>query len=321
VRALCEVMKIPVRWNLDREGLGRLHRVREIAGLLDYLENRRGTSLSATDVLSRCQEGVFVGPRTVWHDEAERLLISWQEITGDAQMPIAMLIEYIYEALEEQRREQSIGEGVFLGTVHAAKGMEFDHVMIPADGWMVRDNFRGPEEQRRIFYVAITRARNTLSVFYDRKLRNDYAKELTGDHVYRRSAPVLAHLDEGLLRREYAVLGLSDLYLGYAAGFYPSAAIHRSLARQYAGTEVFLRRRNNRVDVLTGEGTCIARLSKNARDKWNNMLDDVHRVSISAIVRRTKEDETAGYAERCRCDAWEIPLMEVVSEGGTSTPS
>jgi len=42
--------------------------------------------------------------------------------------------EYVYEVLAEQRREQAVGSGIFLSTVHSAKGMEFNHVFVPGGG-------------------------------------------------------------------------------------------------------------------------------------------------------------------------------------------
>jgi DNA helicase-2/ATP-dependent DNA helicase PcrA len=56
---------------------------------------------------------------------------------------------------------------VSLMTVHAAKGLEFDHVYVVALEEGVFPNARslleeGDQEERRLFYVALTRARNTL---------------------------------------------------------------------------------------------------------------------------------------------------------------
>jgi len=58
-----------------------------------------------------------------------------------------------------------------LSTIHSAKGLEFDavHVIHAADGFIPSDMALGTpeglEEERRLFYVAVTRARRNLSIY------------------------------------------------------------------------------------------------------------------------------------------------------------
>jgi DNA helicase-2/ATP-dependent DNA helicase PcrA len=58
-----------------------------------------------------------------------------------------------------------------LSTVHSAKGLEFDavHVIHAADGNFPSDMALGTpeglEEERRLFYVAVTRARRDLAIY------------------------------------------------------------------------------------------------------------------------------------------------------------
>jgi DNA helicase-2/ATP-dependent DNA helicase PcrA len=60
---------------------------------------------------------------------------------------------------------------VVLSTVHSAKGLEFDavHVIHAADGNFPSDmalgSREGLEEERRLFYVALTRARRNLAIY------------------------------------------------------------------------------------------------------------------------------------------------------------
>ncbi len=69
-------------------------------------------------------------------------------------------------------RELSEGEGVNLLTVHASKGLEFDEVYVIdlMDGRFPNRKLAGQggsiEEERRLFYVAVTRARNRLFLSY-----------------------------------------------------------------------------------------------------------------------------------------------------------
>lgn len=63
----------------------------------------------------------------------------------------------------EQDLEPTEAQGVTLATIHGAKGLEWDHVIVLGcdDGALPRPG--EPEEQRRLFYVATTRARESVT--------------------------------------------------------------------------------------------------------------------------------------------------------------
>ena len=74
------------------------------------------------------------------------------------------------QIMEKQIEEQSLSS-IHLMTVHAAKGLEFDAVWIPDCNERVFPYGRMPdektvEEERRIFYVAMTRAKKSLELLY-----------------------------------------------------------------------------------------------------------------------------------------------------------
>jgi DNA helicase II / ATP-dependent DNA helicase PcrA len=66
-------------------------------------------------------------------------------------------------------------EAVTLMTVHSAKGLEFPQVYVTGmeDGLfpLMREDDLDAEEERRLFYVAVTRARQCLSLTYARRRR------------------------------------------------------------------------------------------------------------------------------------------------------
>ncbi|MDR1407896.1 MAG: UvrD-helicase domain-containing protein [Tannerella sp.] len=84
------------------------------------------------------------------------------------------LADFLVEVSLISDQDQDAGEQVdrvTLMTVHAAKGLEFDHVVVAGmednlfPSLMSQDE-RGIEEERRLFYVAITRARRSCVVTY-----------------------------------------------------------------------------------------------------------------------------------------------------------
>jgi len=89
-------------------------------------------------------------------------------LTERLQGPLRDRIKTIDSWTRRSKRDESLGSaGIHLMTAHSAKGLEFDAV------WVVGCNERAfpyegcdLEEERRLFYVALTRARSWLAVSY-----------------------------------------------------------------------------------------------------------------------------------------------------------
>jgi superfamily I DNA/RNA helicase len=86
--------------------------------------------------------------------------------------PLARLEKFLEEITldtEREEDEEGAGQGVTLITMHSCKGLEFPHVTIVGmeDGLLphTRSKEEGTlDEERRLFYVAITRAMETLTI-------------------------------------------------------------------------------------------------------------------------------------------------------------
>lgn len=76
-------------------------------------------------------------------------------------------------------------EGVSVLTMHGSKGLEFDRVYLPdinegvIPGREIRTQ-KAHEEERRLLYVAITRARNALYIYYTRERNRKLSRYLEG---------------------------------------------------------------------------------------------------------------------------------------------
>jgi DNA helicase-2/ATP-dependent DNA helicase PcrA len=97
----------------------------------------------------------------------------------------------------EQDALSSAGGKVALMTLHNAKGLEFDHVLVVG---MEEGTFpharsldeHNLEEERRLAYVGITRAKRSLTLSYA-KLRSNW-----GEREYQMPSRFLAEIPEGL---------------------------------------------------------------------------------------------------------------------------
>jgi len=86
--------------------------------------------------------------------------------------PDATLDEYLQTAVLSSGDTPDSNDQLVISTIHSSKGLEFDQVFIVGleDGIFplerAKDNFAEFEEERRLLYVAITRAKKGLQLSY-----------------------------------------------------------------------------------------------------------------------------------------------------------
>ncbi|OHE00943.1 MAG: ATP-dependent DNA helicase [Sulfurimonas sp. RIFCSPLOWO2_12_36_12] len=104
-------------------------------------------------------------------DEAERVL-NMDEFYGlfrdfVKNSPDSSLDEFLNELTLQSEQDQVEGESIYMMSIHASKGLEFDHIFIIGleEGFLplVGDG-SDLEEERRLGYVSFTRAKDTLTL-------------------------------------------------------------------------------------------------------------------------------------------------------------
>ena len=188
IRALCEHHGIPVTWGIDQKRSPALHspsRNRLLPGPPEdspgNVPPRLGTAEPSAGNSRKPNRKSLDG------GSLQELLSAWEAETADAELPVSTVIEWIYESLAESRREHRLGQGMLLSTIHGAKGMEYPHVFILDGDWKIKPSEKPREEERRLLYVAMTRARETLSIFHRPHAPNPYLNFLQGEFlIWRR---------------------------------------------------------------------------------------------------------------------------------------
>jgi len=97
----------------------------------------------------------------------ERLDQGWTDLGWDD------ILMRLFEAPVEQER----GHGITVTTVHAAKGREWDHVLMPFCDQLSYRPKNGIEEER-VFFVGASRARKTLAFFYSERRVGEWSGEI-----------------------------------------------------------------------------------------------------------------------------------------------
>jgi len=312
VRALAEAAAIPIRWVAQRDKIPPLHQIRELGQFLSQLGSRPNDLKRPVD-LRLLATKIFgaVNPNP-WVQFLFRLVDGWAVESGDAELPVFEALEFLYEACAESRREFSYGAGVTLSTVHAAKGTEFDHVLLIGT-WPLPESPAKLEELRRTFYVGMTRARKSLSVVDRQDLRPSLPGTLNGSAtVIRNGEPLATTAAVDVLN--YETLGLEDLHLGYPGGFPAPAPIHAALGRLQPGDLLHLRLMpGNGIGLFDAADGCVACLSQKAKTDWAGRQASIREIRVLAMVRRQAEqDPEPTRRERYLVSEWEVPIAEVI---------
>jgi len=309
VRAICEQENIPLALVMDSRLLPPLHRVREFAVFIDRLRAMEGAMLTARSLLELARE-LRDGQENRWWQHLDGLLDDWREEAGEGQLPVSMFLEYLFETLGEQRREHLPDDALYLGTVHAAKGLEFRHVLLLDGGWEQAVRRGNLEEERRLYYVGMTRARESLILFQDCRIPNPFTPALSGNFILRSS--VGAGKVRAMEPCRSTLLGLKDIDLGYAGGKSPEHSVHAALAALRPGSLLTVQQQDNRI-LLLSERLPVAALSKTAAAQWLEKSGTILSIQVVAMIRRTAEDGDPAYKLRYQSTRWEVPLVEITS--------
>ncbi|MCP4750426.1 MAG: ATP-dependent helicase [Proteobacteria bacterium] len=312
LRAYCEKKEIPITWTLNKESSPPLHRIREIESFLVRLKQNPKEIKSGSELLDDFLADETETPRNIWSRLTIDILEDHTLNTQDSRLPVQYVIDYLYETLGEYQKEYKIGNGIFLSTVHSAKGMEFPHVFITGGGWNYSGNNTNQEEERRLFYVAMTRAKQTLSLVRIKSSFHPHLNLLQGDFLTTRTPECKIKQRAEELDLNYELIGLRDLFLGFPRGYADGSDIHRHLARLRRGDFVSFKVSGSEIFVLNPDQNVVAKLSKSACIQWREKIPRIKKASVFAIIKRYREDEEKEYRHFIKTESWELPLIEVV---------
>jgi ATP-dependent DNA helicase RecQ len=310
IRTACEDAGLPVSLCWGRHGnFPRLTRIRENAEMLERLHAMRSETITGSEVLAMLKK--MHPDCTVWSENLKRILQDWVEETGDTPQPVSAIEEYLYETLSEQGRSKIIGSGLFLATAHSVKGLEFDHVFILGDSWKKGEG-ADIEDERRLYYVSMSRARETLHLFSLASSPNPHVLVLAGDFLLTRH--ISSNVKERKRTRSYRLLGMDDLFLDFAGLKPETHPVRLALKNTKVGDKLSIAEIRKHLELINSEGVSIARLSKRAQVKWADILQVTQDIRTVAIVRRYRDDlPDKIFQANCYGQSWDVPIVEFVT--------
>jgi ATP-dependent DNA helicase RecQ len=279
----------------SRAGQPALRKTRE-GQRLDRLLRARRTGVVDVGALGRWARRIARAGNP-WTEQIAALIDECATLTSTGRLPAQQVLEALCEVGPEALRAQPAR--LTLSTAHGAKGREFSHVVVLDGGW------RGGavEEERRLYYVAATRAQETLTLVEFTRNGNPFSAALEpGAALVRSQASTFPAPDPGL-DRHYVYLGLRDVDIGYA-GRTASPKVRDAIRALNVGDELRLRSR----DLVGAGNVVVGRLAQRCELPAGEIVS----VTVTAIVPRSKAQvPEATYRRLCRVDEWEVVLAVV----------
>ena len=300
VRSLCERESIPVQMaNEDFSGFWHL---RETRALIHWLRARDSKLVVSAD-LRACLAGQ---PSNDWIDLLGEAVGEYELETGGLETAADHFIEWLAEWGRDYRQSQ---RGLLLLTAHRAKGLEFDHVMVLDGGWDRPGRGEDADAPRRLYYVAMTRARKTLALarLSGGNPKLDALESVPStlcredDIEFPEAPPELAH--------RYRRLSLRDVFLSFAGYRLPDHPVHAAIAALSLGDVLEVRQGSTRWELVDSQGVVVGQLAggfEGIPGMWCAFA------TVMAIATWDRERSEPGFRQGLRCDAWEVVVPELI---------
>lgn len=327
LQTLCENQKIPYSVSCYKNSQTALHKLRQIVRLKEAIIACK-EPLAARDIKtlleqqqtdSRWREYLNTLFQDFCDEHGEYLSHDTTEDNSPAQYQPDYLKKWLDDYLVELKKLRS--SGIYLGTIHSAKGLEFKHVFLPDSGWA------NDAEECRLYYVGMTRAIETLTLIQACP-QHPYIAALPEENTDKTEQ----HFAEDItLHTEYRTLLWGEMDLGFAAAdehikkgepHTPQLQnIHEKL-RAIASLDVGMPlqvRDNHGILEFLHNGIVVARTSKNAKETMPQ--GDFQAIVAELVVRyKTEESEQYLYRYPDKIEKWTVVVPQLIIPGTPQHP-
>jgi ATP-dependent DNA helicase RecQ len=296
VRMALARLKIPISYSLKSSPGFPLFKIREFQEALNFLINRKHESMTPESLKNEVMD--LFNHKSAWTAQVRGIIDDFCSMITSTHISVSQAKDFFLSALLEEKQARRTGTGVFTGTVHSIKGMEFKHVFILDHGWKNKDI----EEERRLYYVGMTRAMRHLTLFAVQDSGNPHTAMLSRHpFVCCKQAPhkQLTGFSNDLT---ISILGLEDLYISFPQRFAKDHPIHEHLAALKPGDRIFLIKDGAYIRLLDPDHQCIGSLSRKGVETWKHGLPGIIRAQVLGVVIRNADE----------IEQWYLPIVEIL---------
>ena len=300
LRSFCEHHGIPVQ--MANENRVPFWSLRETQALLDWLRADGRTLVDTQSVL----DWLSRQPANPWWALLIEAVQAHGLETGGAELPTQHLIVWLADWGRDIRRRQT---GLLLVTAHGAKGLEFDHVAVLDGGWENTGDHEDTDAARRLCYVAMTRARQTLTLARLDGKPHRFLDHLPPEIALHWREPALLPAPASELAHCHKQLTLKDVDLDYAGRFPPDDAIHAALAALQPGDALYLDIEDGKRRLKDCQGRVVGRLAQSYQTPAGM---DCRSARVTAVLVRREQDSGEDYRKHLQCPRWEVVIPELI---------
>ena len=317
VAGLCQAADIDVQ--LAYEDFTGTWQLRETQALLEGIWAHKDRVVSAEMLNNLLAEQ----PSNRWTDVLQTALDEYALEVGEASQPTSEFYHWLGEWCRQIRRRQN---HLMVTTAHRAKGREFDHVVLLDGDWSRTMPGEDADAPRRLFYVAMTRARDTLTLM-SMDQPSKFIEELKHrPEILKREPPAEwpQRPDQlPVLRRR---LSLGEANLGFAGAKNPRDRLHNVIANLQPGDPLEI---NTSITPweLNSYGITVGKLARkfDTRDLTDIRPLNAQRgsekaggnprieASVLAVATWSRDKSTVEHRARLRSERWEVVIPEILA--------
>jgi ATP-dependent DNA helicase RecQ len=177
IQIMARNMSIPVKGIRSRKQ--SITATREFQVLIETLKICRNQILKGVTLRTLVHDLIIesgFSKKNIWIEIFKTLLENYLAEIMDMRLPIGNFIDYLYDSTRDIRQLHQFDKSrIFLSTIHVAKGLEFPVVIIAGQPVASKNG----EDERRLFYVAMTRAKERLFLLYNEKSVHPFISDLS----------------------------------------------------------------------------------------------------------------------------------------------
>jgi ATP-dependent DNA helicase RecQ len=296
VRAYAEAQGIKVE--MANEDMPSIWRLRETQRLVAGLRQRKAALLCIQDILDILNEQ----PLNRWISLLAEGIADLARELNTGTMLVPDIIEWIAEWARDTRGQQ---RGLLLLTAHRAKGLEFDHVVILNGDWSNPSRNEDTDAPRRLFYVAMTRARQSLTVLTQGP---HHLLDVEAPSVLRRKVSVEA-THELPAADIYVLPSLRLVDLSFAGRKHINQHSLAAIRDAKVGDPLTLEQRDGKWVLIDASERLLGRMVNAWQPPLGHAFD---KGQVGAIVNWRKVDNKEEFHGTLSRDSWETVLPELI---------
>jgi len=292
VQAWCEAHGVPYYLAADKDSAlpltaqrGFAQAVEALRGITEPLDSAAAWQYLSDEIASD------------WHQFFATAFMQLTAEFGQCPLGANAVIEWLYDYARELRHQPK--QGLYLGTVHSAKGLEFRHVMLLDGGWSAQPETLNDE--RRLYYVGMTRAEQTLTLC-EFPNGNLFSRYLT-DEVLGRTYQVEFQAE---LEKRYLQLSLKDIDLDFAGRKKPADSIHQALAKLEPGDTLTFKAYEGRYLIQNADGDVVGRTAKSFKLEL-----EIEECEVAAVLVRQTDWCEEAFRQYHHSEKWELLVPRI----------